>query len=58
MVKRLALVAALFAFAGLTTVRGFAAPVAIAQAASVAQASLPQLFASEDAAQAHVRATL
>jgi hypothetical protein len=53
MVKRLALVVALFAFAGLTPVQSLAAPVAIAQAASVAQASLPQLFTTEDAAQAH-----
>ncbi|MGA7202299.1 MAG: hypothetical protein WBX26_10750 [Candidatus Cybelea sp.] len=53
MVKRLALVAALFAFAGLTPVPSAAAPVAIAEAANVAQASLPQLFPTADAAQAH-----
>jgi hypothetical protein len=53
MVKRLALVAALFVFAGLTPVQSPATPVTIAQAASVAQASLPPLFDTENAAQAH-----
>ena len=53
MIKRLALVVALFAFAGLTPVQGLAMPVATAQAANVAQASLPSLFDTESAAQAH-----
>ncbi len=53
MVKRLALVAALFAFAGLGPVQSPAAPVAIAQAANVAQTSLPPVFDTESAAQAH-----
>jgi hypothetical protein len=53
MVRRSALLAALFTFAGLTSVQSPAAPVAIAQSANVAQASLPPLFSAEDAAQAH-----
>jgi hypothetical protein len=53
MVKRLALVAALFAFAGLGSIPSPAAPVAVAQTANVAQASLPPLFDTESAAQAH-----
>jgi hypothetical protein len=53
MVKRLALVAALFAFAGLAPMQSPAAPVAVAQTANVAQASLPPVFDTESAAQAH-----
>ena len=53
MVKRLALVGALFAFAGLGPYRVATAPVAIGQTANVAQASLPPLFDTESAAQAH-----
>jgi hypothetical protein len=53
MFKRFALAAALFAFAGLLPSYGAAAPVPAAQAAVVAQASLPPLFDTESAAQAH-----
>ncbi len=52
MLKRFALVAALFAFASLLPSYGAAAPVLAAQAAVVAQ-SLPPLFDMESAAQAH-----
>ena len=58
MVKRLAFVAALFAFAGLTPVQSLAAPVAIAQGANVAQASLPPLFDTESADRRIARRTL
>jgi hypothetical protein len=52
MVKRFALAAALFAFAGLLPCHGIAASVPAAQAAVVAQ-SLPPVFSTESAAQAH-----
>ncbi len=53
MFKRLALVAALFAFAGLLPTHGASSPVLAAQAAVVAQASLPPTFSTESAAQAY-----
>lgn len=53
MVKRLALLAALFVYAGLTSVQSPAASVAISHAVNVAQVSLPPLFSTEDAARAH-----
>jgi hypothetical protein len=54
MLKRFALVAAFFAFAGLLPSYSAAAlPVPATQAAVVAQASLPPLFDTESAAQAH-----
>jgi hypothetical protein len=52
MFRRLALTAALFAFAGLLPSYSAAAPVPAAQAAVVAQ-SLPPLFDTESATQAH-----
>jgi len=52
MLKRLALVGALFAFGAVLPCQG-AYPVAAAQSAVVAQASLPPLFSTESAAQAH-----
>jgi hypothetical protein len=52
MLKRFALAAALFAFAGLLPSYSTAAPMPAAQAAVVAQ-SLPPLFDTESAAQAH-----
>lgn len=53
MFKRFAFAAALSAFAALLPSYGAASPVPIAQATMVAQASLPPLFSTEDAAQAH-----
>jgi hypothetical protein len=53
MVKRFALAAALFGFATLLPSYGATSSVAVAQPAAVAQASLPPLFDSESAAQAH-----
>jgi hypothetical protein len=50
--RRFALAAALFAFSGLTPSHNTVAQAATAQPATVAQ-SLPPLFNSEDAAQAH-----
>jgi hypothetical protein len=50
--KRFALAAALFAFAVVLPSYGARPSVAVAQAAVVAQ-SLPQLFSTEGAAQAH-----
>jgi hypothetical protein len=52
MFKRFALVAALFAFAGLLPSHGVASPAPAAQAAIIAQ-SLPPVFSTESAAQAH-----
>ena len=52
MLKRFALAAALFAFAGVLPTHGAAAPTPPAHAV-VAQASLPPLFDMESAAQAH-----
>jgi hypothetical protein len=52
MFRRFALTAALFAFAGLLPVCGVAQPAHAAQAVVVAQ-SLPALFSTESAAQAH-----
>ena len=53
MFKRFALTAALLAFAGLLPVYGTAAQAPTAQATIVAQASLPPLFDTENAARAH-----
>ena len=53
MYRRFVLVAALLAFATLVPGHGIAAPAATSQAAIVAQASLPPLFNTESAAQAH-----
>lgn len=53
MLKRFVLAAVLFAFAALLPSDGAASPVSAADATIVAQASLPPLFSSEDAAQAH-----
>jgi hypothetical protein len=53
MFKRLTLAAALFAFSGLLPSYAASSPVPAAQAALVAQASLPPLFPTESAAQAH-----
>lgn len=53
MFKRFALIAALFAFAGLFPVHGMAAPASPSQAVIIAQASLPPLFSTEGEAQAH-----
>jgi hypothetical protein len=53
MLKRYALAAALFAFAALLPTYGASSPVSAAQAAVVAQASLPPLFSTDNAAQAH-----
>ncbi len=53
MFKRLALAAALLGFAALLPSHGIASPTAAAQSAVVAQASLPPLFSTESAAQAH-----
>jgi len=52
MFRRLALAAALFAFAGLLPSYGVASPLPTTQAAVVAQA-LPPVFSTESAAQAH-----
>lgn len=52
MFRRFALAAALFAFAGLLPVYGVAQPAPTAQGVVVAQ-SLPALFSTESAAQAH-----
>lgn len=53
MVRRFALAAALFACVGLLPIHGIASPLSAAQSAVVAQASLPPLFSTESAAQAH-----
>ena len=53
MFKRFALAAALFAFGALLPVYGASSPAPTVQAAVVAQASLPPLFSTESAAQAH-----
>jgi hypothetical protein len=53
MFKRFALAAALFAIAGLLRTYGASSPAPAAQASVVAQASLPPLFSTETAAQAH-----
>jgi hypothetical protein len=52
MFRRFALATALFAFAGLLPSHGFASPITTTQAAVVAQ-SLPPVFSTESAAQAH-----
>jgi hypothetical protein len=52
MLKRFALVAALFVFAGLLPIVAAPSPSPTAQAGVVAQ-SLPQLFSTESATQAH-----
>lgn len=51
--KRFALAAVLLAFSTLLPSQGAASPVPAAEAVIVAQASLPTLFSTEDAAQAH-----
>jgi hypothetical protein len=53
MFKRFALTAALLAFGGLLPIYVTAAPAPTAPATIVAQASLPPLFDTESAAQAH-----
>lgn len=53
MFKRLALAAALFAFAGLLPTHGATTPTSPTQSVLIAQASLPPLFDTESAAQAH-----
>lgn len=53
MFRRFAFAAALFAFASLLPTHGAASPTPTAQAAVVAQASLPPVFDTENAAQAH-----
>ena len=53
MFKRFALAAALVAFAGLLPTYGMASTTPLAQTTVVAQASLPRLFDTESAAQAH-----
>jgi hypothetical protein len=53
MYKRFALAAALLAFVPLLPTLGSASPLPVTQAAIVAQASLPPLFDTESAAQAH-----
>ena len=53
MFRRFALVAALFAFAGLLPTYSASSPAVAAQSAVVAQAFLPPLFSTESAAQAH-----
>lgn len=53
MFKRFALAAALLGFATLLPSYGGASPVAARGSAVVAQASLPPLFSTQSAAQAH-----
>ena len=53
MLKSYALAAALFALSGLLPTYGAASPVSAPQPAAVAQASLPPLFSTENAAQTH-----
>ena len=53
MFRRFALVAALFTFVGLLPAYGAPSPAVAAQLAVVAHASLPPLFETESAAQAH-----
>jgi hypothetical protein len=52
MLRRFALIAALFAFVGVVPGHGIATPIAISQATIVAD-SLPPLFSTESAAQSH-----
>lgn len=53
MVKRLALAATLFAFAAIFPSHGVATPAPTTPVTVVAQASLPPLFSTDSAAQAH-----
>lgn len=53
MLKRFALAAALFAFAAVLPTLSSASPTPVIQASVLAQASLPPLFDTESAAQAH-----
>jgi hypothetical protein len=52
MLRRFALVALLIAFTGALPVHGMASPSA-SQSAAIAQAALPPLFSTENAAQSH-----